>query len=49
MRFQPAPCSPARNARTSLAKYARYVEGNSTLVYTGGTTVDGEILVAGDI
>jgi hypothetical protein len=33
----------------SLAKYARYVEGNSTLIYTGGTTVDGEILVAGDI
>lgn len=33
----------------SLAKYARYVEGNSTLTYTGGTTVDGEILVAGDI
>jgi hypothetical protein len=33
----------------SLAKYARYVEGNSTLTYTGGTSVDGEILVAGDI
>ncbi len=33
----------------SLARYARYVEGNSTLTYTGGTTVDGEILVAGDI
>lgn len=33
----------------SLAKYARYVEGNSTLIYTGGTVVDGEILVAGDI
>ena len=33
----------------SLAKYARYVEGNSILQYTGGTTVDGEILVAGDI
>jgi hypothetical protein len=33
----------------SLAKYARYVEGNSTLTYTGGTLVDGEILVAGDI
>ncbi|MDB5105296.1 MAG: hypothetical protein JWP91_2985 [Fibrobacteres bacterium] len=33
----------------SLAKYARYVEGPSTLVYTGGTLVDGEILVAGDI
>lgn len=33
----------------SLAKYARYVEGNSTLTYTGGSLVDGEILVAGDI
>ncbi len=33
----------------SLAKYARYVEGNSTLTYTGGTMVDGEILVAGDV
>lgn len=33
----------------SLAKYARYVEGNSTLSYTGGSLVDGEILVAGDI
>jgi type II secretory pathway pseudopilin PulG len=33
----------------SMARYARYVEGNSTLTYTGGTTVDGEILVAGDI
>ncbi len=33
----------------SLAKYARYVEGNSTLIYTGGSVVDGEILVAGDI
>jgi hypothetical protein len=33
----------------SLAKYARYVEGNSALTYTGGTMVDGEILVAGDI
>lgn len=33
----------------SLAKYARYVEGNSTLSYTGGSQVNGEILVAGDI
>jgi hypothetical protein len=33
----------------SLAKYARYVEGPSTLSYTGGTTVNGEILVAGNI
>src|SRR5690606_9063737 len=33
----------------SLARYARYVEGNSTLIYTGGTLVDGEILVSGDI
>jgi hypothetical protein len=33
----------------SLAKYLRYVEGNSTLAYTGGTLVDGEIMVAGDI
>ncbi|GEM_PF-3468166 len=33
----------------SLARYARYVEGNGTLAYTGGTLVDGEILVAGDI
>jgi hypothetical protein len=33
----------------SLARYARYVEGNSTLSYTSNTVVDGEILVAGDI
>lgn len=33
----------------SLAKYARFVEGTSTLSYTGGTDVDGEILAAGNI
>lgn len=33
----------------SLARYARYIEGNSTLTYNSGTLVDGEILVAGDI
>lgn len=33
----------------SLARYARYVEGTSELVYTAGTTVDGEILAAGGI
>ena len=33
----------------SLARYARYVEGNSQLTYTAGTVVDGEILVAGGI
>ncbi len=33
----------------SLARYARYVEGNSQLTYSAGTVVDGEILVAGGI
>lgn len=33
----------------SLARYARYVEGNSELYYTPGTVVDGEILAAGGI
>ena len=33
----------------SLARYARYVEGNTELIYTAGTTVDGEILAAGGI
>jgi hypothetical protein len=33
----------------SLAKYARYIEGGSSLTYTSGTVVDGEILAAGPI
>lgn len=33
----------------SLARYARYVEGNSPIAYTSGTVVDGEILVAGNV
>jgi hypothetical protein len=33
----------------SLARYARYVEGSTPLVYTSGTVVAGEILAAGRI
>jgi len=33
----------------SLARYARYIEGKSTLNYGPGTVVDGEILVAGNM
>jgi hypothetical protein len=33
----------------SMARYARYVEGNNPISYTSGTVVDGEILIAGNV
>jgi hypothetical protein len=33
----------------SLARYARYVEGDAELIYTGGTLVQGEVMAAGGV